>query len=164
MADITLKGNSIHTSGDLPAVGTPAPEFELVGMDLSTSTLQSHSGYRILNIFPSLDTGVCALSVKAFNAKAAGTAGVTVLNVSGDLPFAHKRFCANEGLENVVGLSSFRSSFADDFGLRITDGPLKGLCSRCVVVVAPDGTVAYTEQVPEITTEPNYDAALAAAN
>lgn len=165
MADITLKGNPFHTSGDLPAVGSTAPDFALVGQDLSESTLATFAGKtRVLNIFPSVDTPVCALSVRAFNEKAASQDNVVVMNISRDLPFAQKRFCGAEGVENAITLSSFRSSFATDYGIEITDGPLKGLCGRAVIVVDADGKVTYAELVPEIAQEPNYDAALAAAN
>lgn len=163
MAEITLKGNTIHTSGTLPAVGTAAPAFTLVGDDLSEATLETYAGKKkVLNIFPSVDTGICALSVKAFNAQAGGKEGVVVLNISEDLPFAMKRFCGAEGVENAINLSAFRSNFAQEYGLQITDGPLKGLCSRAVIVLDADNNIVYTEQVPEIAQEPNYDAALAA--
>ena len=124
--------------------------------------LEDFSGVRVLNIFPSVDTPVCANSVRQFNEQAAGRDGVTVLNISADLPFALKRFCGAEGLDGVVSLSSYRSSFATDYGLEIIDGPLTGLCSRAVLVVDGDGVVQYTEQVPEIAQEPDYEAALAA--
>ncbi len=163
MATITLKGNPIETVGTLPAVGTSAPDFHLTGTDLGNKTLADFPGKRVLNIFPSLDTGVCATSVRTFNAKAGNTDGVTVLNISADLPFAHKRFCTAEGIEGAVNLSTLRDpEFGDRFGVRITTGPLTGLCSRAVVVLDGDGKVLYTEQVPEIGQEPNYDAALAA--
>jgi thiol peroxidase len=161
MADITLKGNAIHTSGKLPEVGSTAPDFTLTKTDLSDVKLSAYKGKKVLNVFPSLDTGVCATSVRTFNKKAAGKAGVTVLNISADLPFAHKRFCAAEGIEGAENLSSFRSNFAEQYGLVIADGPMKGLCSRAVVVVDEANKVIYTEQVPEIVQEPNYDAALA---
>ncbi|MHB8877560.1 MAG: thiol peroxidase [Myxococcaceae bacterium] len=159
---MTLKGNTIHTSGSLPAVGSVAPDFSLVAGDLSEKKLSAFTGTRVLNIFPSIDTGVCATSVRTFNKKAAGVKGVTVLNISKDLPFASKRFCGAEGIEGAVTLSAFRSTFAGQYGLEIADGPLAGLCSRAVIVVNEAGKVVYTEQVPEITQEPNYDAALAA--
>ncbi len=162
MANITLKGNAISTVGELPAVGTKAADFSLVGTDLSTKTLADFPGKRVLNIFPSLDTGICALSVKAFNAKAGGIDGVTVLNISADQPFAHGRFCGAEGIEDAVNLSTLRDpEFGDRYGVRITTGPLAGVCSRAVIVLDGDGTVLYSEQVPEIAQEPNYDAALA---
>jgi thiol peroxidase len=162
MSTITFKGNPVHTSGTLPAVGSVAPEFNLVAADLSEKKLSSFAGKRVLNIFPSLDTGVCATSVRTFNKKAAGMAGVAVLNISMDLPFAAKRFCAAEGIEGAVTLSAFRSNFAEQYGLKMVDGPLAGLCSRAVIVVDAAGKVVHAEQVPEIAQEPNYDAALAA--
>ena len=163
MAEITLRGNPIHTVGELPAVGAPAPAFKLTGGSLNDVTLDDFAGKTlILNIFPSVDTGVCAASVRAFNQHAAGRDDAAVLNVSADLPFAQARFCGAEGIENVTSASVFRSSFGDDYGVAISDGPMAGLMSRAVVVVDPSGTVTYTEQVPEIAQEPNYDAALAA--
>lgn len=163
MADITFKGNSVHTVGELPAVGSAAPQFDLVGADLGPVTREAFAGKRIvLNIFPSVDTGVCAKSVRTFNERAAGLDNSAVLCVSQDLPFALARFCGAEGIENVTVASGFRSSFADDFGVRMSDGPLAGLCSRAVVVLDADGTVLYTEQVPEIGQDPDVDAALAA--
>jgi thiol peroxidase len=163
MAEITLRGNPIHTVGELPAVGSPAPAFKLTGGALNDVTLDDFAGKTlILNIFPSIDTGVCAASVRAFNERAAGRDDAAVLNVSADLPFAQGRFCGAEGIENVTSASVFRSSFGDDYGVAIADGPMNGLMSRAVVVVDPSGTVTYTEQVPEIAQEPNYDAALAA--
>ena len=162
MAEITLKGNPIHTSGELPARGTKVPGFRLVDTSMTEVGLEDFSGVRVLNIFPSVDTPVCANSVRQFNEQAAGRDGVTVLNISADLPFALKRFCGAEGLDGVVSLSSYRSSFATDYGLEIIDGPLTGLCSRAVLVVDGDGVVQYTEQVPEIAQEPDYEAALAA--
>lgn len=162
MAEITLKGNAIHTSGTLPEVGSHAPDFILVGDGLAEKTLADFSGVRILNIFPSVDTPVCASSVRQFNEQAAAKDGVTVLNISADLPFAQGRFCGAEGLEGVINLSCFRSNFAMDYGLEIVDGPLQGLCSRAVVIIDGDGEVVYTEQIPEIAQEPDYKAALAA--
>jgi thiol peroxidase len=162
MADITLKGNTIHTGGSLPKVGNESPKTKLTRADLSDVTLDEIKGKKILNIFPSIDTSTCATSVRQFNAKAAGRGDVTVLNISADLPFAMKRFCAAEGLERVQTLSAFRSSFAKDFGLQIIDGPLAGLCSRAVIVLDDKNRVVYTEQVGEIAQEPNYDAALEA--
>ncbi len=162
MARITLKGNPINTSGTLPAVGSQAKDFSLVKQDLSTATLASFAGKKkILNIYVSVDTGVCATSLKKFHERAAKKAGTVVLNISGDLPFAAKRFCGAEGIENAVTLSAFRSSFADDYGLRIVDGPLTGLCSRSVIVLDENNRVLHTEQVPEIGQEPDYDKALA---
>lgn len=165
MANITLKGNVIHTIGDLPRVGSKAPEFRLTKSDLSDVGLSDYKGkVRILNIVPSLDTGTCAASARAFNAKVQGMGGAVVLIVSRDLPFAQKRFCEAEGLNAVVPLSELRDrNFGDAYGATILDGPLAGLLSRAVVVVDPLGAVVYTEQVPEIAQEPNYEAALAAA-
>ncbi len=160
MATITLKGNPIETNGDLPAVGSAAPDFKLVKTDLSEVSLSGLSGKTVLNIFPSIDTPVCAMSVRAFNERAAALEGVTVLNVSADLPFAHKRFCGAEGLDKVESASTFRGSFLSDYGVKITTGPLAGVGARAVVIVA-DGKVVYSELVPEIAQEPNYDAALA---
>ena len=161
MAQITLRGNPIHTAGDLPAVGTAAPDFKLTGGNLADVTASDFAGKTlILNIFPSLDTAVCAASVRAFNQRAAGREDTAVLNVSADLPFAQSRFCGAEGIENVTSASTFRSDFGDAYGVRITDGPMAGLLSRAVVVVGPDGKVVYTEQVPEIAQEPDYEAAL----
>ena len=162
MAEITLKGNKINTSGNLPSVGAVAPGFCLVDTDLKDVALSSFSGTRVLNVFASVDTATCATSVRTFNEKAGSMDGVVVLNISADLPFAHKRFCGAEGLTDVVSLSSFRSTFAEDYGLKMVDGPLAGLCSRAVLIVDKDGKVIYTEQVPEIGQEPDYDSALAA--
>jgi thiol peroxidase len=162
MATITLKGNPIHTSGELPAVGSVSSDFTLTSAALQDVSLAAYAGKRkVLNIFPSIDTPVCAASVRAFNQQAAGKDNVVVLNISADLPFAMKRFCAAEGLEGVESLSSFRSDFAKGFGVQITDGPLAGLCSRAVVVLDETNHVVYAEQVPEIAQEPNYEAALA---
>jgi thiol peroxidase len=164
MAQITLRGNPINTVGDLPAVGAQAPAFDLTGTDLGSVDNGQFSGKGVvLNIFPSVDTPVCAISVRTFNERV-GATGVAVVNVSKDLPFAQKRFCGAEGIENVVTASAFRSSFGEDFGITITDGPMAGLLGRAIVVVGADGKVVYTELVPEIGTEPNYDAALAAVN
>ncbi len=163
MADITLKGNSIHTQGNLPAVGAKAPDFKLTAGDLSEKSLSDYKGKRIvLNIFPSVDTGTCAASVRKFNEEASGLDNTVVLCISKDLPFAHNRFCAAEGLENVVSLSEFKdNNFSDAYQVRITDEPLAGLMSRAVVVVNEEGNVIYTEQVPEIVDEPDYENALA---
>jgi thioredoxin-dependent peroxiredoxin len=162
MAQITLRGNQINTIGELPAVGAAAPEFTLTGTDLGPVSSEQFSGKPLLlNVFPSVDTPVCAISVRTFNDRAAG-AGVSVLCVSNDLPFAQKRFCGAEGIENVTTASAFRDSFGNDYGVTITDGPMAGLLARAVLVVGADGKVAYTELVPEIGQEPNYDAALAA--
>lgn len=163
MANITFKDSPVTTIGELPAVGSKAPSFDLVGSDLSPVTLADFAGKKIvLNIFPSLDTGVCAQSVRTFNEKAAGLEGTVVLNVSMDLPFAQARFCGAEGIENAVTASGFRSSFGSDYGVTFTSGPLEGLFSRSVVIIDGDGTVVYTQQVAETTDEPDYDAALAA--
>ena len=161
MASITLKGNACSTCGDLPAVGSAAPDSSYVKGDLSENTVHAVSGKKVLNIFPSIDTPVCAMTVRTFNEKAGSMAGVTVVNVSADLPFAHGRFCGAEGLEGVETGSVFRSSFADDFGVRIADGPLAGLCARAIVVVDENNKVIHSQLVPEITEEPDYDAALA---
>ena len=162
MAQITLRGNPINTVGDLPAVGSPAPAFALTGTDLGTVSLAQFSGKPVLlNIFPSVDTPVCATSVRKFNEQASAS-GLTVVCVSKDLPFALSRFCGAEGIENVVSASAFRDSFGEDYGLTIADGPMAGLLGRAVVVIGADGKVAYAELVPEIAQEPDYDAALAA--
>lgn len=163
MADITFKDSPVTTIGELPAVDAKAPAFELVGTDLSPVSLADFAGKKVvLNIFPSLDTGVCAQSVRTFNEKAAGLEGTVVLNVSMDLPFAQARFCGAEGIENAITASGFRSSFGSDYGVTFTSGPLEGLFSRSVVIIDAEGTVVYTQQVAETTTEPDYDAALAA--
>lgn len=164
MGQITFHDKPVQTSGDLPAVGSKAPDFTLTGTDLADVTAADFAGKTlVLNIFPSVDTGVCAASVREFNTRAAGKDGVAVLNVSADLPFALGRFCGAEGITNVSSASVFRSGdFGSAYGVTMTDGPLAGLLSRAVVVVGPDGTVSYTEQVPEIAQEPDYDAALAA--
>jgi thiol peroxidase len=164
MASITLGGNPINTSGELPKVGANAPEFQLVKTDLSTVSLTDFAGSKlVLNIFPSIDTGTCAASVRHFNQDASALDNTKVLCISRDLPFAQKRFCGAEGLENVVNLSDFKSgSFGKDYGLEITDSVLAGLHSRVVIVIDENGKVTYAEQVPEIADEPNYDAALAA--
>lgn len=162
MAKITLKGQTTSTIGTLPSKGSKVPAFSLVKTDLSEVKNSDFAGKKIIfNIFPSIDTSVCATSVRQFNKSAASLPGTVVLCISADLPFAHGRFCGAEGIDGVVSLSVFRSpSFGKDFGVTITDGPLAGLLSRAVVVAAADGTVLYTEQVPEITQEPNYAAAL----
>jgi thioredoxin-dependent peroxiredoxin len=162
MAQITLRGNPINTVGELPAVGATAPAFTLTGTDLGAISSDQYSGKSlVLNIFPSLDTPVCATSVRTFNERAAAT-GVSVLCVSNDLPFAQKRFCGAEDIENVTTASAFRDSFGTDYGITITDGPMAGLLGRAVVVIGADGNISYTELVPEIAQEPDYDAALAA--
>ncbi|MBM9511972.1 thiol peroxidase [Desulfogranum marinum] len=164
MAQITLQGNAIETVGNLPAQGAAAPAFTLVKTDLSDVSLSDFSGKKVvLNIFPSIDTSVCAASVRRFNEIASQNDNTVVLCVSADLPFAHQRFCEVDGLDNVVPVSVFRSpAFGNDYGVTITTGPIAGLLSRAVVVVDEKGDVAYSEQVAEITEEPNYDAALAA--
>lgn len=162
MATITLKGNPIETVGTLPAVGSQAPAFSLTRTDLSPCGQDDFSGKTIvLNIFPSIDTPTCAASVRRFNAEAILQKDTVVLCISADLPFAHKRFCEVDGLENVIPLSVFRSpSFGSDYGLTISTGPLAGLLARAIVVIDPDGRVLHTELVPEIAQEPNYHAAL----
>jgi thiol peroxidase len=164
MAAITLGGNPINTTGLLPAVGTILANFNLVQTDLSIATLDTFKGKRLVfNIFPSIDTGTCAASVRKFNEAAANLDNTTVVCVSRDLPFAQKRFCGAEGLENVINLSDFQDgSFGKSNGLEIIDGPLAGLHSRVLIVTDTDGTILYTEQVGEIADEPNYAAALAA--
>ena len=164
MAKITLKGNPINTSGNLPAKGSNAPDFKLVKSDLGSLSLSELKGKKlILNIFPSLDTSVCATSVRKFNQLAAGKTNTVVLAISKDLPFAHQRFCSTEGITNVTTLSGFRdSAFGKAYGIDIIDGPLAGVYGRSIVVVDEKGKVTYTELVPEITQEPDYDKALAA--
>ena len=163
MASITLKGNAISTVGELPAVGSDAPAFAAVKTDLSECKLADRVGKKVvLNIFPSIDTGVCAASTHRFNKEAGGLENTVVVCVSADLPFALGRFCGAEGLENVVPVSVFRNpEFGSGYGLTIADGVLAGLLSRAVVVIDEAGKVIYTEQVPEIAQEPNYEAALA---
>ncbi|MFH6936396.1 MULTISPECIES: thiol peroxidase [Flavobacterium] len=164
MASITLGGNPVHTSGELPAVGSKLADFKLVQNDLSVASLSDFAGKKlVLNIFPSVDTGTCAASVRKFNQSASDLENTKVLCISRDLPFAQKRFCGAEGLENVVNLSDFKEgSFGKANGLEIVDGPLAGLHSRAIIVVDADGTITHTEQVAEIADEPNYEAALAA--
>ncbi|MBG6062918.1 thiol peroxidase [Flavobacterium sp. CG_9.1] len=163
MASITLGGNPIHTSGELPKVGTKIADLKLVKTDLSIVSLSDFAGKKlVLNIFPSVDTGTCAASVRKFNESASALKNTTVLCVSRDLPFAQKRFCGAEGLDNVVNLSDFQDGeFGKTNGLEILDGPLAGLHSRVVIVLDENGTIIHTEQVPEIADEPNYEAALA---
>ena len=164
MAKIKLKGTDINTTGSLPSIGIKAPDFLLTKSDLSDIRLSDLSGKKVvLNIFPSIDTGVCATSVRQFNSKAAGLDNTVVVCISRDLPFAHSRFCGAEGIENVVSASEFKNNdFSKAYGLLIADGPLAGLHSRSVIVLDEKGIVKYTEQVPEITQEPNYEAALKA--
>lgn len=162
MATITLGGNPINTIGELPKVGESAKNFTLVAADLSEKSLSDFEGKKvIINIFPSIDTGVCAASARKFNEEASCLENTVVINVSKDLPFALTRFCAAEGLENVINLSDFRGSFSKDYGVEIVDGPLAGLTSRAVVILDEAGKVIYSEQVPEIKQEPNYAEALA---
>ncbi|MCX7027853.1 MAG: thiol peroxidase [Spirochaetes bacterium] len=165
MAAITFKGNKITTSGSLPAVGNRAPDFKLTRSDLADAGLSAFAGkVKILNIVPSLDTGVCAASARAFNKAADGLEGVVVLTISRDLPFAQKRFCEAEGIKAVVPLSELRDrKFGAAYGVEMLDGPLAGLLSRAVVVLGRDDKVVYTQQVPEIGQEPDYASALAAA-
>lgn len=163
MAKITFKGNEIITSGELPTMGSAAKDFILTGEDLSDVTLGHFSSkVKILNIVPSLDTDVCATSTRKFNEAISQLNNVVVLAISADLPFAQKRFCETTALKNVIPLSSFRSSFADEYGLRINSGKLLGLNSRAVIIINKDNKIIYTEQVPEITQEPNYEAAMSA--
>lgn len=163
MSKITLKGNEINTIGELPAAGTDAKDFSLVAGDLSVKTLGDFKGKKlVLNIFPSIDTGTCATSVRTFNKKAVELENTHVLCISRDLPFAQSRFCGAEGIDNVTMLSDFRTGqFGKDYGLEIIDGPLAGLNSRSIVVINEEGQVVYTEQVTETVDEPNYEAALA---
>lgn len=161
MATITLKGNPVQTTGNLPSVGSSVNNFKLVRNDLSEVSLENYSGkVKVFNIFPSIDTGTCAASVRRFNQEAASLKNTVVLNVSADLPFAQARFCGAEGIKNCESISSFRSDFGKSWGLEIASSPLAGLLSRAVVVVSEDNKVLYTEQVSEIVNEPDYEAAL----
>ena len=163
MATTHFRGTPVHTVGELPSPGEQAPAFTLVGQDLAPVSLADLTGRTVvLNVFPSLDTGVCAASVRTFNERAADLEDTTVLAVSADLPFAAARFCSAEGIENVRPASVFRSDFGDVYGVELADGPMAGLLARAVVVVDPEGRVVHTELVPEITAEPDYEAALAA--
>lgn len=164
MATVTLKGNQIHTSGSLPEVGSKAPNFTLTGTDLSSKSLSDFEGSKVvLNIFPSVDTGTCAQSVRTFNKEAGSLENTKVLCISRDLPFAQGRFCGAEGLDNVISLSDFKDgNFGKAYGLDFIDGPLEALHSRCVVVLDENGIVKHTEQVSETVDEPNYKAALEA--
>ena len=165
MAQTALRGNPINTSGDLPSRGAKAPAFELVKSDLSTVTSDDLTGSNvILNIFPSVDTPTCANSVRTFNERAASLDGTEVICVSADLPFAAGRFCGAEGIDGVMTGSTFRSGFLDDFGVKMTDGPLAGVAARAVVVLDGEGTVLHSQLVPEIADEPDYDAAIAAVS
>lgn len=161
MANITLHGNQIHSVGELPEIGSDIKDFELVDVDLKTRNLSEFKSKKIIfNIFPSIDTGVCAASAREFNEKASSLDNTVVINVSRDLPFALSRFCAAEGLDNVETLSDFRGTFGEDYGVTLKDSPMQGLLSRAVIVADESGKVVYTEQVPEIAQEPNYEAAL----
>lgn len=164
MATITLQGNEVHTNGELPTVGSDAPDFVLVDGDLNELSLNSFKGKKkLLNIVPSLDTPVCATSTKKFNDAAMARQNTAFLVISADLPFAQKRFCSAEGVENVIALSMMRSrDFASDYGVLIEDGPLAGVTARAVVVIDENDKIRYTELVPEIAQEPDYDGALAA--
>lgn len=164
MATTNFKGQPVKVIGEFIQVGKVAPDFELVKTDLSSFSLKELKGKNvILNIFPSLDTSVCATSVRKFNKLAANLQDTVVLAISKDLPFAHGRFCSTEGIENVIPLSDFRiSDFDENYGVCMGDGPLVGLLARAVVVVGKDGKVVYTELVPEVTQEPDYDKALEA--
>jgi thiol peroxidase len=161
MATVTLKGNPFNTNGNLPVVGSKAPAFTLVKTDLSEVSASDLAGKRVvLNIFPSVDTPTCAQSVRTFNVQASELENTVVICASHDLPFALARFCGAEGLDKVIPASAFRSSFANDFGVKLVDGPLTGLTARAVVVLDTDGKVLHTELVSEVAHEPNYDAAL----
>ena len=162
MAEIKLKGNPIHTFGDLPKIGDNAPDFTLTKTDLSDVNLKSFTGKKIiLNIFPSIDTAVCATSVRKFNAEASKLKNTVILCVSTDMPFAMGRFCGAEGLKEVVPVSELRNrEFGEKYGVRITDGPLAGVLSRAILIIDENGKVIYSEQVPDITSEPDYSKAL----
>jgi thioredoxin-dependent peroxiredoxin len=162
MATVNFKGNPNHTIGELPLVGSQAPDFTLVKNDLSDISLANFKGKKVvLNIFPSLDTAICAASVRRFNVEAAKLPNTTVICISKDLPFAHTRFCTTEGITNVVSASEFRSNnFGKAYGIMLTDGPLQGLMARAVVILDESGKVIYNELVPEITQEPDYEAAI----
>jgi len=162
MATVTLKGNPIQTSGELPKIGEHAPDFNLTATDLSSKNLSDFSGSKIvLNIFPSIDTGTCAASVRQFNKEASELENTHILCISHDLPFAHSRFCGAEGLENVISLSDYKDgNFGKAYGVNFINGPLEALLSRSVVVINEQGVVTYTEQVQETVEEPNYKAAL----
>jgi len=163
MATLLHRGVTVHSAGELPPLGKKLRPFILTGADLTDFGPEIAGGRRlVLNIFPSLDTGTCAMSVRRFNELAAGLTDTLVLCVSADLPYAHKRFCAAEGIENVATGSTFRSGFGLDFGLTLVDGPMRGLLSRAVIVADRDLTILHTEQVPNMSQEPDYDAALAA--
>ena len=163
MASVILGGNPIHTNGELPKMDAPAPDFHLVQKDMTTVSLKDYSGSRlVLNVFPSIDTSTCATSVRKFNEKASTLVNTKVLCISRDLPYAQKRFCGAEGLENVINLSDFKEGrFGKDYGLEMTDGRMTGLHSRAVIVIDENGKIIHTEQVENISNEPNYEAALA---
>jgi thioredoxin-dependent peroxiredoxin len=165
MAQVTLRNRPLNTAGNLPAIGSKVPDFRLTKADLSDITPADLAGKKVIyNIFPSIDTGTCATSVRKFNEQAAALDNTVVLCVSSDLPFAQKRFCGAEGITNVVTASDFKDKkFGQDWGLYFTDGPMQGLMSRSVVVADASGKVVYTEQVPETIHEPNYENAIAAA-
>jgi len=162
MAKITIGGNEIETKGTIPSVGSKAPNFKLVTHELSDKTLDDYKGTRvIMNIYPSVDTGICAISTKKFNEEASKLANTKILCISRDLPFAQKRFCDAEGIDNLEMLSDFKNGqFGDDYNLEMTSGPLSGLHSRVILVLDEEGTILYSEQVPEIVQEPDYNAAL----
>lgn len=162
MATVTLKGHPIETNGEIPTVGSKAKPFQLVGTDLTTSNLDDFSGQKlVLNIFPSIDTGTCAQSVRTFNKEASKLENTKVLCISSDLPFAQNRFCGAEGIENVIMLSDYATSkFGKDYGLEMVSGPLFNLHSRVVIVIDSEGTIVHTEQVSEIVDEPNYNQAI----
>ncbi|WP_020159588.1 thiol peroxidase [Methylobacter marinus] len=163
MATIKFQGKPLHTSGELPAVGSKAPDFTLVNGKLQEVNLATYAGKRkILNIVPSLDTPVCAASTRKFNQKASGLDNTVVLVISADLPFAQGRFCEAEGLKNVIPLSTFRSAFTDDYGVHITDTVLAGLAARAIVILDENDNVIYTQLVDEVANEPDYESALAA--
>ena len=163
MSAITVKGNQVNTSGSLPSVGEAARDFTMVGTDLSDKSLSDYKGKNVvLNIFPSINTGVCAKSVRKFNEEASKLDNTVILCISKDLPFAQSQFCGAEGIQNVEMLSDFRTDFGHEYGVQMENGPLKGLLSRVVIVVDPEGKVTYTEQVPEIGQEPDYGKALQA--
>lgn len=162
MATVHFKGNPVHTSGELPAVGSKAPDFQLTAKDLSEKSLADFAGKkRVLTINPSYNTGVCQATARKFNEKLGQRGDVVVLAISADLPFAQKGFCEAEGLDHVVPLSTFRSSFAEDYGVRLVDGPLRGLTARAIVVIDENDKVLLSQLVPEITNEPDYDQVLA---
>ena len=162
MSQVKIKGNPINTVGELPKVGDQAPDFHLVKSDLSEGKLSDYKGkYVILNIFPSMDTGVCAASVRKFNQEVTKKDNTVVLAISADLPFAAGRFCSAEGIENVIPMSTYRNAeFGKQYGIELQDGPLQGLMGRSVIVVNPEGKIIYEELVPEITQEPNYDSVI----